>query len=152
MIYRKIRNQRTDYLHKWSRWLVDTYEMIVFEDIKPANLSKAPKAKQDEKTGQYVPNGASAKAGLNKSILDAGWSTFIAMCESKAANAGYTQVIKVDPQLSPARYAVVAVWFARKALDERWHSCECGCELDRDHNASINILRLGRSHQAAQAV
>ena len=40
-----------------------------------------------------------------------------------------------------------------KALSERWHSCECGCELDRDHNAAINIkhLWLGRSHQEAQA-
>lgn len=28
-------------------------------------------------------------------------------------------------------------------LRERWHFCECGTELDRDHNAAINILRLG---------
>ncbi|HVB22979.1 MAG TPA: zinc ribbon domain-containing protein, partial [Ktedonobacteraceae bacterium] len=35
---------------------------------------------------------------------------------------------------------------------ERWHSCECGTELDRDHNAAINILRLGRSQQLAMAV
>jgi putative transposase len=37
---------------------------------------------------------------------------------------------------------------AKKELGERWHSCSCGCELDRDMNAAINILRLGRSHQA----
>ena len=33
-------------------------------------------------------------------------------------------------------------------LSERWHSCDCGTELNRDHNAAINILRLGRSLQA----
>lgn len=37
----------------------------------------------------------------------------------------------------------------KKELSERWHSCECGCELDRDHNATINVLRLGRSRQAS---
>lgn len=29
------------------------------------------------------------------------------------------------------------------ARGERWHSCECGCEMDRDHNAARNILTLG---------
>lgn len=79
--HRKVRNQRRDYLHQWSRRLVNTYELIVFEDIAPANLSKKAKPKQDEETGQYLPNGASAKSGLNKSILDAGWNMFIGYCE-----------------------------------------------------------------------
>jgi len=30
-----------------------------------------------------------------------------------------------------------------KALSTRTHICKCGCELDRDHNAAINILQLG---------
>jgi putative transposase len=140
-LHRKVRNQRNDYLHKHSRWLVDCYEAIVFEDIKPANLSKKPKAKQDETTGQYLPNGASAKAGLNKSILDAGWHQFIMFCEYKAEDAG-TRVVRVDPkytsQICSSCGAVV-----KKQLSERWHSCECGCELDRDHNAAINIRALG---------
>ncbi|GHO55973.1 hypothetical protein KSB_44480 [Ktedonobacter robiniae] len=40
-----------------------------------------------------------------------------------------------------------------KELSECWHSCECGCELDRDHNAALNIkqLWLGRSLQGTQA-
>ncbi|WP_236031789.1 transposase [Ktedonospora formicarum] len=41
----------------------------------------------------------------------------------------------------------------KKTLAERWHSCEYGCELDRDHNAALNrkALWLGRSLQEAQA-
>jgi putative transposase len=144
-VHRKIRNQRNDYLQKHSRWLVDTYETIVFEDIKPANLSKAPKAKQDE-DGNFLPNGASAKAGLNKSILDAGWSQFIRLCEYKAANAGTVQVIRVDPKYTSQACSGCGK-IVKKTLDERWHSCECGCELDRDHNAAKNILRLGRSQR-----
>ncbi|WP_244421936.1 transposase [Ktedonobacter racemifer] len=40
----KVRNQRNDYLHQWSRRLVNTYETIVFEAIAPANLSRTSKA------------------------------------------------------------------------------------------------------------
>ncbi|NEQ88782.1 MAG: transposase, partial [Moorea sp. SIO2I5] len=29
----------------------------------------------------------------------------------------------------------------KKSLSTRTHVCECGCELDRDHNAAINILK-----------
>ncbi len=147
--HRKIRNQRQDYLHKQSRQLVNTYEVIVFEDIQPANLSKRAKPKQDETTGEYLPNGASAKSGLNKSILDAGWNTFIAMCEYKAANAGTVQVIKVSPKYT-SQICSNCGQVRKKELSERWHSCECGCELDRDHNAAINILRLGLNHQVVR--
>ena len=32
-----------------------------------------------------------------------------------------------------------------KSLEERWHSCECGTELDRDHNSAIIILFRGEA-------
>jgi putative transposase len=151
-LHRKVRHQRNDDLHKQSRWLVDTYETIVFEDIAPSNLSKRAKPKQDEETGQYLHNGASAKSGLNKSILDAGWSQFIAMCEYKAACAGFVQVVKVDPKYT-SQVCSNCGQVRKKTLDERWHSCECGCELDRDHNAAMNIKNLwvGSTRQQASA-
>jgi hypothetical protein len=75
---------------------VNHYQEIVFEDLQTKNLTKRPKAKQDKETGQYLPNGAAAKAGLNKSILDAGWATFTEMTCVKAAWAGRT-VVFVNP-------------------------------------------------------
>ncbi len=139
--HRKIANQRKDFQHKAARNLVNQYQVIVLEDLKTANLTKRPRPKQDE-NGQYVPNGAAAKAGINKSILDAGWSTFTAMVSVKAAWAGRT-VIFVDPsktsQICPKCGAV-----RKKTLEERWHSCPCGCELDRDTASAKVILDLGR--------
>ncbi|GHO72234.1 transposase [Ktedonobacter sp. SOSP1-85] len=151
-LHRKVRNQRNDYLHQWSRRLVNTYETIVFEDIAPANLSRRAKPKQDEETGKSLPNGASAKSGLNKSILDAGWSQFIAFCQYKAENAGTVQGVKVDPRMT-SQVCSGCGTVRKKTLSERWHSCECGCDLDRDHNAARNIkaLWLGRSLQEVQA-
>jgi putative transposase len=146
--HRKVANQRKDFLHKQSRKLVNAYGTLVFEELEPANMSKRPKPKQDE-NGKYLPNGAAAKGGLNKSIIDAGWGMFQQYCSYKAANAGRV-VLFVDPRhTSQVCSGCGAV--QKKDLSERWHSCECGTELDRDHNAALNILALGRRIQAAQA-
>jgi putative transposase len=142
--HRKVANQRKDFLHKQSRRLVNSYGLIVFEELQPANMSKRPKPKQDE-NGTYLPNGAAAKGGLNKSILDAGWAQFQQYCSYKAANAGRS-ILLVNPNYT-SQVCSSCGTVKKKELSERWHSCECGTELDRDHNAAINILRLGRSHQ-----
>lgn len=143
--HRKIRNQRQDFLHQWSRRLVNTYETIVFEDLAPSKMSMAPQPKQDEATGQYLPNGTAIKAGLNKSILDAGWSTFISLCEYKAACAGVVQVIKVDPYKTSQVCSGCFHEGPHKDLSERTHTCEqCGLVLDRDVNAACNILSVAQ--------
>ncbi|HEX4207229.1 MAG TPA: transposase, partial [Ktedonobacteraceae bacterium] len=123
------------------------YQLIVFEDLQTANITKAPKPKQDEATGVYLPNGKASKAGLNKRMLDAGWGMFVAMCTQKAAWAART-VVLVNPKYTSQACSGCGV-IRKKELSERWHTCECGCSLDRDTNAAINILRLGRSQQGA---
>src|SRR5262249_35826883 len=139
-VHRHVRNQRRDFQHKASHKLVNRYQIIVFEDLQTANLTRRPKPKQDAETAKYLPNGASGKAGLNKSILDAGWATFTKMVSAKAAWAGRT-ILFVSPymtsQLCSGCGAVV-----KKDLSERWHSCECGVELDRDTNSAKLVLNL----------
>ena len=144
-----IARQRKDFQHKASKKLVGRYQVIVFEDIKTANLTRKPKPKQDAR-GAYLPNGASAKGGLNQSILDAGWGTFVSMCTYKAAWAGRT-LIKVSPKYT-SQVCSGCGQVRKKDLSERWHSCDCGTELDRDVNAAINILERGRRQQSAMAV
>jgi putative transposase len=138
--HRKIADQRRDFHHKVARKLVNRYQVIVLEDLQTGNLTRRPKPKQDKTTGTYLPNGASAKIGLNKSILDAGWSTFTKIVSVKAASAGRT-VVFVNPsktsQTCPNCGAV-----RKKTLDEGWHSCKCGCELDRDTASAKVILAL----------
>ena len=139
--HRHIRNQRKDFHHKEARKLVSGYGVIVFEKLQPANMSKRPKPRQDEETGQYLPNGASAKAGLNKSIHDAGWGHFQQIVVNKAEWAG-SRVVLVNP-MDTSQMCSGCGTIVKKELSERWHSCCCGCELDRDHNAAINIKRAG---------
>ena len=147
--HRTIARQRKDFQHKAARNLIERYQVIVFEDIKTGNLTKKPKPKLDE-NGTYLPNGASAKGGLNKSILDAGWGSFVQLCSCKAAWAGRT-LVKVDPHYT-SQVCSGCGQVRKKDLSERWHRCECGCELDRDVNAAINILERGRRQLRAISV
>lgn len=147
--HRKIARQRRDFHHKAAKKLVERYQVIVFEDIQVVNLTRKPKPKQDE-NGKYLPNGAAAKGGLNKSMLDAGWGTFVSICTVKAAWAGRT-IIKVDPKFT-SQVCSQCGQVKKKDLSERWHSCDCGCELDRDVNAAINILERGRRQRGATRV
>jgi putative transposase len=115
--HRKIARQRKDFLHKQSRKLVNRYQVLVFEDIQIGNLTRKPKPKQDE-NGNYLPNGAAAKGGLNQSILDAGWGTFVSLCSRKAAEAGRT-LIKVNPQFT-SQICSGCGQVKKKDLSERW--------------------------------
>ncbi|WP_227501548.1 transposase [Synechocystis sp. PCC 7509] len=38
-----------------------------------------------------------------------------------------------------------------KELSERWHTCACGCSLDRDHNAAINIMNRAEGQPVLKA-
>jgi putative transposase len=142
-LYRKVRNRRRDFLHQQSRKLVKQYSTLVFEDLQITNMTARPKPKQDEQ-GTYLPNGAAAKSGLNKSIQDAGWGQFVALCSHKAEEAGGS-VVKVPPK-DTSQACSGCGRIVQKDLSERWHSCpHCGAELDRDHNAANNILHRGHS-------
>ncbi len=147
--HRKIARQRKDFQHKASKKLVERYQVIVFEDIRIGNLTRKPKPRQNE-NGKYLPNGAASKGGLNKSILDAGWGAFVSICMVKAAWAGRT-VIKVDPKFT-SQVCSGCGQVRKKDLSERWHTCDCGTELDRDVNAAINILERGRRQRGVTCV
>ena len=145
--HHKVRNQRGDFAHKASRKLINRYQVIVLEDLQTKNLIRRPKPRQDEETGHYLPNGAAAKGGLNKSISDAGWGMFTEMLQVKAAWAGRV-IVFVNPsktsQMCPRCGNV-----RQKDLSERWHSCACGCEMDRDTASAKVILDLGRKQLGA---
>ena len=148
---RKVRHRRSDFLHQQAHKLVKRFGVLVFEDLHVGTMTKAPAAKQDETTGKYLPTGAAAKGGLNKSILDAGWGEFVTLCSRKAEEAGGT-VVRVSPKHS-SQQCSGCHRMVPKDLSVRWHSCpHCGAELDRDHNAARNILRRYQDHKGAGSV
>ncbi len=145
----RIRCQRNDFLHKTANQLLNKADVIVYEKLKVQNMSRKPKPKQDE-DGTYLPNGASWKAGLNKSIADVGWYKFISILTYKAKEQG-KKLIGVDPKYTSQKCSACGE-IVKKALSVRTHRCSCGFVANRDYNASLNILTLGLKSLAAVAV
>ena len=145
----RVRCQRNDFLHKHANDLLLKSDVIFHEDLAIKNMVRRPKPKQDDETGGYVPNGASAKAGLNKSIGDAGWGSFFTFLTYKATYLG-KQVIPVPPHYT-SQICSACGKTVKKSLSTRTHCCECGFTANRDHNAALNILRIGMDTLQAQA-
>ncbi len=142
-VHEQIRNRRHNFVHQESRKVVNEFGTIVVEQLNVKNMSKAPAPKPDpENAGRFLPNGASRKAGLNKSILDAAWSMFRSAVAYKAENAG-RKFLEVNPAYT-SQECHSCGYRAKKKLSDRWHLCpKCGASLDRDMNAAINILAVG---------
>jgi len=81
---------------------------------------------------------------LAKRISDTEWSAFLSILTFKAASAG-KRVVAVNPAFTSQRCCGPGCGaLVLKGLSVRWHACpHCGTSLHRDHNAALNILRLG---------
>lgn len=123
-MHEKISNQRKDYLHKISNYITNENQVIVIEDLKVSNMIKNHK--------------------LAKSIADVSWFEFRRQLEYKCAWKGRELII------APSNYASSQLCSncgnkssQTKDLSCRTYVCPvCGMVMDRDINASINLLKL----------
>jgi len=131
--------------------LVDTYDVIVHEDLHITNVVRRPKPRPDG-TGGYAPNGAAAKTGLDRRIHDAGWGALLAMITYKAEGAGRC-VIAIEPRNTSRTCTQCGHLSAGNRHDAEFRCQACGHHDHADINAAINILRAGRAqqHPAAQS-
>ncbi len=121
--HKKVADKRRDFHFKVANNLLKNNDVVAVEDLNVKGL---------------------AKTHLAKSVYDAGWSSFISILSNKAENAGLL-VIAVNPSGTSQDCSSCGVKVPKK-LHERWHSCKCGCELDRDQNAAINIKKRAEGH------
>lgn len=121
-IHERIANKRSNFVHQQSRKIVNQYGIIAIEDLS---------------INRMVHNRC-----LSKSIHDAAWSQFAQYLGYKAEYAG-RQIAKINPAYTSQDCNKCGHREAKK-LSDRVHRCSCcGFVCDRDHNASLNILRLG---------
>jgi len=142
----RIKHRRKDFLHQTARKLVNRFGLIAVEELQIENMMATPQAKPDpEKEGQFLPNGAAQKSGLNKSIGDAGWGMFRSLLTYKAESAGRV-VVNVNPAYTSQDCSGCGYRPEkenRKTLSDRIHFCpQCGLVLDRDTNSARTILKI----------
>ncbi|WP_327242099.1 RNA-guided endonuclease InsQ/TnpB family protein [Streptomyces sp. NBC_01320] len=150
-LHRKVRRQRLDHAHKTALGLVREHDLIAHEDLKIRNMSKAPEPKPDpDKPGSFLPNGAAAKAGLNRSISDAGWGVFLAILNAKAESAG-REVIAVDPRNTSRRCPECGhTTKENRPTQEKFYCVACGHSAHADTVGALNVLRAGLVRREAQ--
>lgn len=132
-IHAKIANQRRDYLHKVSTKLVNENRLIVVGDVSSSKLKKTKMA---------------------KSVSDAGWYSFKTMLKYKAI-AQAADVIEVNEAFTTQTCSECGSISGPKGREglviREWQCGSCGHVHNRDQNAAINILRLGRQALAEGA-
>jgi putative transposase len=142
--WRKVRNQRRDFHHKTARGLVDTCDILALEDLRVAAMT-ASAAGTVEDPGRNV----AAKAGLNRSILDAGWGQFTSILVAKAESAGRRVVL-----VHPASTSIDCHACGSRCTRPRQDTVVCPThgELDADVNGARNIAtRAGLGSGQASA-
>jgi len=149
--YRKVCSRRRDFHHKTARALVGTCDAIALEDLNTAGMTRRPEPRPDpDQRGAFLPNLAAAKAGLNKSILDAGWAQFTSILAGKAEEAGRRIVL-----VNPAGTSITCHRCGKKCTRPRQDTVICPVHgaMDADINGARNIYaRAGLgSGQAARA-
>ena len=121
-IHERITNKRTNFCHQESRKVVNKYGIICVEDLSINQLME--------------------KRQYSKSIADAAWGQFLGFVSYKAESAGRT-LVKVNPAYTTQDCSRCG---HRQKMDTRVrvYDCpDCGLSIDRDLNASYNILTVG---------
>lgn len=118
--HEKIANQRSDFLHKTSRWLVKNYGLIGIENLNVRGMVKNHK--------------------LAKSISDAAWGEFKRQLLYKGQWYG-SRVVVIDRFYPSSRECSNChnVLPELKLSVREWDCLVCGAHHDRDHNAAKNI-------------
>ncbi|MFJ2721291.1 RNA-guided endonuclease InsQ/TnpB family protein [Streptomyces sp. NPDC087437] len=140
-LHAKIRRQRADFHHKTARALICDHDVIAHERLNTAGMTKSPAPKPDpENDGTFLPNGAAAKARLNRSILDAGWAQFLGILANKAESAGRL-VVPVDAR-NTSRTCPECRHVAKgnRATQTKFQCTACGYTANADHVGAMNVL------------
>lgn len=145
-VHSKVRRQRIDHAHKTANQLVRYHDVICHEALRISNMSRSARGTLAEPGSQVAQ-----KAGLNRSILDAGWGVFLSILTSKAEQAGRV-LIAVDPRNTSRTCPNCGHCAAGNRVTQAEFRCvRCGLESHADLVGAVNVLRAGLVLHDAQA-
>jgi putative transposase len=150
-LHGKVRRQRLDHAHKTALGLVGVHDVIAHEELKIRTMNRSPAPKPDPgRAGAFLPNGAGAKAGLNRSISDAGWGVFLTILHVRL-KVPDGKVIAVDPR-NTSRECPECRHTAKenRPTQEKFHCVSCGHTAHADTVGALNVLRAGLVRREAQ--
>lgn len=139
-LHRRIARQRSDWLQKLTTELANQHPVIALEDLRITNMA-ASATGTIEAPGKNV----AAKAGLNRSILDAAWGEFARQLTYKVQWRG-GRVILVNPAYTSRTCRICGHESAENRKTQSVFACvACGHAENADINAAKNILAAGHA-------
>jgi transposase len=135
-------------VEKTTTVLAARYEVIGVEALQVRNMVRRPKAKPDpDHDGAFLPNGAAAKAGLNRSIYANCWGLIARRLTHKTRASG-TALVVVDASYSSQQCRKCGHTSSENRKSQAEFRCvQCGHTDHADRNAARNIL--ARAHVLA---
>ena len=131
---RRLANRRRNWQHHASRRIADSAHTVCIEDLNTRGMTRSARG-----TAENPGKNVKAKAGLNREILNTGWSALRGMLAYKAG-----WVIAVDPAYTSQTCAACGVIDARSRRSQADFECvACGHADNADLNAAANILASG---------
>ena len=135
-IQMRVANARKDFLHKHSTIIAKNHGVVVVEALPVRNMSASAKG-----TVAMPGRRVRQKAGLNRAILDQGWSMFRTMLAYKLADRG-GELVEVPAAFTSQTCACCGHVDAANRQSRAVFVCmRCGHRANADTNAAINILR-----------
>lgn len=133
-LHQHIAQARHDYLHKVSTKISKSHAVVVVEDLSVKRMTKSAKGKEK-----------AVKKQLNQSILDQGWSQFVAMLEYKLMWKGGS-LVKAPPEYTSQTCPKCKHISSKNRRTQSEFECEkCGYRGNADHVGALNILARGLS-------
>jgi putative transposase len=140
-LHQRIANQRDDYQWKAAHKVVAAGDVIVREDLNIKGMKSRCKPKRVKE--RFMPNGQSAKRGLNRSISDASWGSQFEKIEWVAAKSG-KPVLLVNPKHTSQECSSCGHVSKANRQGEKFVCESCGHIDHADTQASRTILRRAK--------
>ena len=147
-LHAKAHRIRDDWQHKTTSMLVHDYDVIVLEDLDLHGMSRRAEAKPDPgRPGAFLPNGQSAKRGLNRSLRAAALGGIAGKLEYKTRLASDSLLMLVNPAYTSQTCSKCGYRAKENRESQAVFRCKkCGMRMNADLNAARNILERGLSH------
>ena len=140
-LHGRIIRRRNDWIEKTTTSLAKENVLVAMEDLDVQAMTRRPKPKSDPANPEhYLPNGAKAKAGLDRSILSNCWSRIYKRLNDKMAANGGNLVIVPAAYTSQACHECGHVAKGNRESQAVFHCVKCGYMANADVNAAENIL------------
>lgn len=135
LVHRTVRRQRAWLQHQISHDYANSHGTVVIEKLETARMTRSAKGSVDA-PGRNVK----AKAGLNRSILDAGWSGLAEKLRYKLEERG-GELVEVPAAYSSQTCSACGVVDAASRRTQSAFCCvACGHQENADTNAARVIL------------